>query len=589
MHSWKLNNILGMALALGLSSQAGATSLNISKDSAQGKYIDSYIKAFINPESKDHLRLIDQIPQKFNAKGEVIGSDQIAVLAPYFQGKTEEEKAANLKKLQEDIASGAHIEQSDATRAKGRYYKVVDGQKVIVKLDDPSASPTRAPIEYNDKAENLVDRVSGFMTSLKDMDVYRSAELEHSPWSDSYWPTYQGHLSNRYAANSFHGSYDFKKAFSRFFTLEGGNFDAALATYKDSPKDAVVEAHRQFMEFVTRNDDEQRALDTLSPAEKYDLLVGDDNLTMTRQNWANAVSTYDYYNKVETWTGLCHGWAPAAYMMDRPVNSVTVELEDGRQLKFYPSDIKAYATALWSDAAPPSRFVGSRCNAKNPRKDPETGRILSQECFDNNPATWHKSVVNQIALAKRSFVMDATFDYEVWNHPVYSYRYDYFNPLTGERTDSLEEATVDYSLEANRAKDKFRKIREEEYRGMKMPKYIVGVSMSVDYVIETQPQQFEVDSVDYDASNSAVYMYDLELDANGEIIGGEWYQNAHPDFLWTPEADGRASTYSERFLSLFQWDGNGPMPATWKMAAKAASRQKTPLAVIVESLIQRAQ
>ncbi len=595
MHSWKKRINLGAAQLIALvialvSFQANATaSLNISKDSEQGQYIDQYIKSFVNSKTKEHLNLIDELPQKFNKEGKAIGPEQILALAPYFAGSTPEEKAANYKRLEDAIASGAYIDQSDKIRAQGRYYKIENGQKVIIKLEDPSSSLTRAPVEYSDKAENLVDSVSGFMTTLKDMDSYRSASLETTPWSDSYWPTYQGHLGARYAAASFRGAYDFKAAFSLFFTLEKNRFDEAYKTYSDNSSQAVVDAFDNYMAFASDQTGEEQALNSLSPAEKYDMLMGDSSFTLTRKNWDNAVRTFDSFGEVESWTGLCHGWAPASYMLSRPSKAVAIEVAEGKKITFYPSDIKAYATSLWADSSPPSRFVGSRCNDKKPKTDPETGRLMSQACFDNNPATWHKSVVNQIALAKRSFVMDAVYDFEVWNHPVFAYKYDYFNPLTGERTSSLEEATVDYSLEENRAKDKFRKIREKEYAGDPLPKYLVGISMRVDYTVETEAHHVEIDSVNYDASNSAVYMYDLELSDSGEILGGEWYQNKHPDFLWTPEEGARAATSAERFLELFNWEGNGPVPATWKAAAQVASRRKTPLAVVVESLIERAQ
>ena len=591
MHSWKIKFITGLFLSLSVQSNATA-SLIISKDSEQGKYIDSYLQTFLNNNTKDHLELINAIPQKFNSKGEAIGSADIPALAPYFSGETEEEKKENLKKFQEAVKTGAHIEYADSLREKGRFFKIVNGEKVVVKLDNPSDSPTRAPVTYGDRAEDLVDdlpRSTRFMNTLEQMDSYKSATLEVTPWSDSYWPTYQGHLGARYGSEEFYGAYDFKKAFTLFFNMTTRGFDESYASYKQSPSRATRSAFELYMRKITVQGGENKALNTLSPAEKYDLLVGDSNMTMTTQNWENAVGTFDRYGKVESWTGLCHGWAAAAYMMDRPSKTVDVELEDGRTITFYPADIKALATSLWAEESPPSRFVGSRCNDKDPRTDPETGRIMNQKCFDNNPATWHKSVVNQIALAKRSFVMDATYDFEVWNHPVYAYDYDYFNPLTGRRVGSLEEATVDYSVEENRAKDKFRKIREQQYRGKPLPKFLVGISMSVDYVVETEPDQSVTDSSAYDASNSAVYMYDLELDSDGVILGGEWYQNAHPDFLWTPEVGGTAKTYVERFLRSSSWEGNGPLPNNWKRAAKSASRSKTPLGVIVESLIQRAQ
>jgi hypothetical protein len=35
------------------------------------------------------------------------------------------------------------------------------------------------------------------------------------------------------------------------------------------------------------------------------------------------------------------------------------------------------------------------------------------------------------------------------------------------------------------------------------------------------------------------------LDGSGEILGGEWYQNERPDFLWTPSLDTEILTYGD--------------------------------------------
>src|SRR6185436_9002354 len=98
---------------------------------------------------------------------------------------------------------------------------------------------------------------------------------------------------------------------------------------------------------------------------------------------------------------------------------------DGKTpLLFYPSDLKGLASLLWATTDPPSRGVGGRCEDTNPKKD-RNGRVISPACFDSNPGTWHLAVVNQIGVAKRSMVIDATYDFEVWNQPVYGYRYRY--------------------------------------------------------------------------------------------------------------------------------------------------------------------
>ena len=43
----------------------------------------------------------------------------------------------------------------------------------------------------------------------------------------------------------------------------------------------------------------------------------------------------------------------------------------------------------------------------------------------------------------------------------------------------------------------------------------------------------------------ARYLYTLELDSTGKIIGGEWHQNAHPDFLWLAPPGTRAVATGE--------------------------------------------
>src|SRR5688572_29322977 len=121
--------------------------------------------------------------------------------------------------------------------------------------------------------------------------------------------------------------------------------------------------------------------------------------------------------------GYCHGWSPASFMMERPKHVIKVTAADGRtQIPFYPSDIKALATALWANANPPIRFISGRCESKKPKED-RNGRVTDPDCFDTNPGAWHLAVVNQVGVSKRSFVFDSSYDYEVWTQPAYSYEY----------------------------------------------------------------------------------------------------------------------------------------------------------------------
>ncbi|MES3037674.1 MAG: hypothetical protein V4736_07175, partial [Bdellovibrionota bacterium] len=91
-----------------------------------------------------------------------------------------------------------------------------------------------------------------------------------------------------------------------------------------------------------------------------------------------------------------------------------------------------------------------------------------------------------------------------------------------------------------------------------------------------------------DSLKAVTYSYDLELDNAGNIIGGEWYTNKHPDFLYSfnqgtmPWAAYDASASSP-------WNGMGPVPADWSNAARASSRNAQPLYRILRVMLDSAQ
>lgn len=407
-----------------------------------------------------------------------------------------------------------------------------------LRMDGPADAPGT-----NDQARNLVDNL--VVTKLSDMGSQglKSATLPESPWSDDYWALYAGSVAKRYTDSKFPTGDDWK----------------TLTDY-------------------VRNTPPVNA-DDLSPAEKYDLLVGDTTKTMTRYNLDTGKPYYTGTPpKVETWMGICHGWAPAAFMVQRPTKMVEATAANGTKIKFYPSDMKALSSLLWASTNPRVRFIGGRCNVKDPAKD-TIGRIKDTACRDTNAGTWHLAIVNQIGKAKRSMVIDATYDYEVWNQPVYGYSYSYFNPKTNRSTSALGDARV---AAADFPEDKFKAYRAAGTT------HIVGIAMDVKWVVETYPNHTSPDSPSRDAISGARYMYTLELDADGNIIGGEWMQNAHPDFLWTSPAGTEATALGE-YNATGTWDGKTAMPTSWQTTAKTASQGGQPLWKIVKQLVTMAR
>lgn len=369
-------------------------------------------------------------------------------------------------------------------------------------IEKAQSNQNKSIILQNDYAQELVEDPSRMILNIEEMENKNllKKNLSVSPWSDSYWPLFEGGLGDR-------------------FDDPNMNF----SNWKDA------------RDYVTKNTAKKlikkKLFDKLSPSEKYDLLLGLEKENLTQASWGEGEEYFREYGNVETWMGLCHGWAAASMMMPDPKKKVEVNTKSG-VLTFYPSDIKGLGTLLWAKGEFQTRFVGGRCDVKGPTTD-IMGRPEEVDCLDNNPGTWHLAIVNQIGVFDRSFVMDATYDYQVWNQPVYGYEYSYYNPKTKKESRSLRDAIIKKS---EWKLDKRKEVRAPE------TKSIVGIKMQVTYVTENKASKQENQATNY---STVEYLYDLELDSQNAIIGGEWYSSKHPDFLWVAERDSFPSTFED--------------------------------------------
>ncbi len=369
------------------------------------------------------------------------------------------------------------------------------------------------------------------------------AILPEAPWSDSFWPMNRGLIARRWMDKGFPDS----------------------ATWLDNYNYYLARGPMSV------------GVNSMAASEKYDLLVGDYNFTLTQANWGAGQSAQKDFGYVPAWQGLCHGWAPASFVAANPKRAVTVRSPNGTAITFYPSDIKALASQSWGAAPPRVNFVGVRCKTSHPKED-EFGRVIDGACFDVNPATWHLAITNQIGVLKRAFVFDSTYDFQVWNYPVDAYSYKYFNPQTKAVSDRLSGAVV---LRSEFSTDKFK-----NYRSINT-KYVVGIAMEVTYITPTGPSTAPNDKV---SAHTIKYVYDLELDDKGKIVGGEWYSNFHPDFIWQPPKEGKPLSVAEKQMSTpIAWDGKGPVPPELQAAARTSSRREQPVSVIVDTLVRMAQ
>jgi hypothetical protein len=394
------------------------------------------------------------------------------------------------------------------------------------------------------------------------------ANTKVQPWGGSYWPLIQGQIANTYQ-------------------------DKDYTTYVRSGLELTSWKHnvskfekRKEKVHPTIYDLSEKELAELAPSEKYDVLLGDTSFDLTNRIWSFAATwgekkKWGFLSSIELpegyrvpeasklmalWEGICHGWAIAAGSSPRPNRTVWVTLPNGKRMPFYPNDIKALVSLMWANSVVQDNVIveGLRCNRKMPDKD-EFGRYIDKEldkddntlmprCADVHPAIYHTSIVNILGVEGRSFVVDKSAKASISNQPVSGYEYKYFHPETGKEGSFFQSLI---SINHYR-KDPFRSARNPDAR------YIVGVDMILKYIDWEFPKADDTNYASNDKIGEMDFNYDLELDANFRIVGGQWRvkkngnsriirnNTQQPDFFWVVPRDYKK--FFEPVASLPKWD-----------------------------------
>ena len=396
------------------------------------------------------------------------------------------------------------------------------------------------------------------------------ANTKVQPWGGSFWPLNQGQIANPYQDK------DYRILHGAFNGLE-------VTSWKYNHNKFQKRQEKMYPKIY---DLSEKELAELAPSEKYDLLLGDTSFDLTRRVWSYA-STWGGKKKwgflssidlpagyripeassmLALWEGICHGWAVASGSYDRPEKTVWVTLPNNKKMPFYPNDTKALISLMWANSTVQDTVIveGLRCNRKFPKKD-ENGRYIDTEfdkndtsllprCADVHPAVYHASIVNILGIEGRSFVVDKSAKASIANQPVAGYEYTYFNPESGKEG-SLE--TTMLAVDSYSA-DPFKAARNAE------TKFIVGVAMILKYVDWEDPIMNETNFPSDDKISELKFNYDLELDANYKIIGGQWRvskdggsriirnQTHQPDFFWVVPRDFKK--HFQQRTDLPSWD-----------------------------------
>lgn len=364
-------------------------------------------------------------------------------------------------------------------------------------------------------------------------------------WSYHYFPIYKGGIAQRYLSPIF---------------AEGEDWPLLYKAYLTSPPALLISNENS---------------EILSPIEKYEYLVGNTTFSMTDKQWQEGLIAKNRYGIIPTWYGTCHGTAPASLRVPRPEKSIVLRSFDNKNnITFYPSDIKALAAYAWATSASESAMIGTRCE----EVILPSGRP-SPSCNDVNPGAFHLAVTNLLGLHGQPFIIDTAESIQIWNRPLLSYKMSYFRPDTNFLTQNLKSAIL--------PREKFTKDPFKLYRAPNATA-MVGVWVELTFGAGIPASAATINSEADDTTVKNTYWYDLELDSKGEIVGGEWHEIFHPDFIWVVSPQVKPYTIYDRQMGsgLNTYDGLKPLDKNISELAKKSSTTGEILFTVIEKLVQ---
>jgi hypothetical protein len=275
--------------------------------------------------------------------------------------------------------------------------------------------------------------------------------------------------------------------------------------------------------------------------------------------------------EISRWAGISHGVSLASLNMPDPVNPVKIWSVGKKHLiTFTPDDLKALGALLWGAGSHKALKLGKTCRDGEPVRD-NNGRITAPECFDVHPGKFHLALVNYLGLKKKPIYFDGSFNNPIWNYPALGYEFKYFNPSKPQWKEPLRYAII--------AKNRLRNDRFRTYR-QKDSKYIVGVEVKLLF----NPYRMPNAEARSNNPRANVYRYDLELDKDYNIIGGEWHTARRPDFIWHPKVGFKPSTPMDSKMSGSWSPTKRILSPKWAKFAKQAGKNGAVTPKIINAL-----
>lgn len=165
------------------------------------------------------------------------------------------------------------------------------------------------------------------------------------------------------------------------------------------------------------------------------------------------------------WAGHCNGWTAAAIRHAEPQKSVR-----RGSVVFTPADIKALLAEVYTYNR--TEFLGGMDKAIN-------------------PGLMHILVTNWIGRQKHPIAMDSTVGKEIWNYPIYAYKYD-----AVPRGSRAMEVKMNLAFASD--------LEREENKASRNYRYLS-------------------------------FHYDLHLNSKKQIVGGRYHSDSEKiDMMWVP-------------------------------------------------------
>lgn len=240
---------------------------------------------------------------------------------------------------------------------------------------------------------------------------------------------------------------------------------------------------------------------TRSPLQKYDdAFYGGQSKSADWERKNHTKGAVD-------WAGHCNGFASAAQRHPKePARSVK-----RGNVTFSPKDIKALLAEIYMSAD--YQFLGgNRCESPSvPSLESRQDDTVMGECEDINPGTLHATIANWLGRVHHTIIMELKPGQAIWNYPLYRYESKVLPISAADATSKVGRASS-YKWNPNAVKFSYVTTR---------------LTYADDFADETlgnlTPKTLDL-------------TYVLELDGDGQIVGGEWAgeqsRNSHPDFLW---------------------------------------------------------